>query len=73
MSLYLVYALRTACFLYAFPAFRFFFASVQGEFNWELLELNYDITQLELKVASNVEGELVCLAYSAFRIILNLH
>ena len=33
-------------------------ALVQGEFIWELLELNIDITQLELKVASHVEGEL---------------
>ena len=43
-----------------------FIALVQGEFIWELLELNIDLTQLELKVASNVEGELDFLAFSAF-------
>ena len=65
MSLYLIYALRTACLLFSCQLLDFI-ALVQGEFIWELLELNIDITQLELKVASNVEGELDLLAFSAF-------
>ena len=44
------------------PASRFI-ALVQGEFIWELLEFNIDITQLELKGASLVEGELDFLAF----------
>ena len=48
--------------LFSLPASRFI-ALVQGEFFWELLELNIDLTQLELKVASHVEGELDSLAF----------
>lgn len=43
--------------MFSLPASRFI-VLVQGEFFWELLELNFDLTQLELKVASIVEGEL---------------
>ena len=61
LSLYLIYALRTAYLLFSLPASRFI-VLVQGESIWELLELNIDLTQLELKVASHVEGELDSLA-----------
>ena len=55
--LYLIYALRTAP-LDFICQLLLFIALVQGEFIWELLELNIDLTQLELKVASHVKGQL---------------